>query len=115
MSNRFPVLAALLFAMPAVAVPEEGAEIEAAPARPVRPDWTVTFGRAAVVAPSYPGASSFTLLPLPYIDVRYRDRFFLSPFQGIGVNAISTGRLQVGVAVLPDFGRSDSAADRLRG
>jgi outer membrane scaffolding protein for murein synthesis (MipA/OmpV family) len=115
MSTRFLVLAALLFALPAMAATEETAANGVVAASPVPPDWTVTVGGGAVAVPSYPGASSTTLMPLPFIDVRYRDRFFLSPFAGIGVNAIATRRLQVGVAVLPDFGRSDSAADRLRG
>jgi outer membrane scaffolding protein for murein synthesis (MipA/OmpV family) len=54
-------------------------------------------------------------LPLPFVDVRYRDLFFLSPLAGFGVNAVATRRLRVGVAVLPDFGRSASSTDRLRG
>ena len=115
MSNRFLVLAALFTLPTMAAAAEDAAAIETAPAAPRQPDWTVTVGGGALATPSYPGASSFTVLPLPYIDIRYRDRFFLSPFAGIGVNAIATRRLQVGVAVLPDFGRSDSAADRLRG
>jgi outer membrane scaffolding protein for murein synthesis (MipA/OmpV family) len=83
--------------------------------RPAPPDWSVTVGGGAMVVPSFPGASSNRVLPAPFVDVRYRDRFFLSPFAGLGVNAIASPRLQAGVAVLPDFGRSASSADRLRG
>ena len=54
-------------------------------------------------------------MPQPFVDVRYRNLFFLSPIAGLGVNAVATSRLRVGVAVLPDFGRSASSADRLRG
>jgi len=52
---------------------------------------------------------------VPFLDVRYRNLLFLSPLTGLGVNAIATDRAQLGVAVLPDFGRSASSADVLRG
>ncbi len=52
---------------------------------------------------------------MPFLDVRYRNLLFLSPLTGLGVNAIATDRAQLGVAVLPDFGRSASSADVLRG
>ncbi len=113
MSQRFPAIAALLLALPAAAQTAESAEAVAA-ARPARPDWSVTVGGGALVMPSFPGASSNRVLPVPFVDVRYRDRFFVSPFAGLGVNVIATPRLQAGIAVLPDFGRSASS-DRLRG
>src|SRR5258705_330051 len=92
MSNRFLVLAAL-FTLPSIAAAaEDAAAIEAAAVVPVQRDWTVTVGGGALATPSYPGASSFTVLPLPYIDVRYRDRFFLSPFAGIDANQSATSR-----------------------
>lgn len=65
--------------------------------------------------PSYPGAASLRLLPVPFVDVQYRDAIFLSPIAGLGVNALRVGSLRAGVAILPDFGRSASSADRLRG
>lgn len=114
MSPRWLAVAALLLALPAAAQTPDSAE--AVPAvRPAPPDWSVTVGGGALVMPSFPGASSNRVLPAPFVDVRYRDRFFLSPFTGLGVNAIATPTLQAGVAVLPDFGRSASAAERLRG
>ena len=54
-------------------------------------------------------------MPLPFIDLRYRNLLFASPIAGVGVNLVFTRRLQIGVAALPDFGRSASASDRLRG
>jgi outer membrane scaffolding protein for murein synthesis (MipA/OmpV family) len=54
-------------------------------------------------------------MPLPYVEVKYRQSLFLSPFAGLGVNVIATRRLRAGIAVLPDFGRSASSSDRLRG
>jgi outer membrane scaffolding protein for murein synthesis (MipA/OmpV family) len=83
--------------------------------RPLPPDWSVTVGGGALAVPSYPGAASSKVLPLPLVDVRYRDVVFLNPVHGIGVNLVREPRLRLGVAVLPDFGRSASGGDRLRG
>lgn len=109
MPARFRVLAVLLVATPAAAAEA----VDAAP--PVRPDWSVTVGGGTLVVPSYPGASSSTLMPLPFVEVKYRQMLFLSALAGLGVNAIATRRVQAGIAVLPDFGRSASSSDRLRG
>ncbi len=116
MSSRLAAVALLSCALPAAAADDAAAAgaVTAAPERPIAPDWSVTFGAGAIAMPSYPGAASSRVLPVPLIDIRYRNLFFLSPFDGLGVNAIATQRLQVGIAVLPDFGRSASAADRLR-
>jgi outer membrane scaffolding protein for murein synthesis (MipA/OmpV family) len=114
MSIRLLAAAALLCAMPAAAA-EEGAIAVEAPASSRPPDWSVTVGGGALVIPSYPGAATTRWMPAPFVDIRYRDRFFLNPFAGFGVNAIATQRLVMGAAVLPDFGRSESSADRLRG
>lgn len=65
--------------------------------RPVPSDWSFAFGGGALALPSYAGASPTKILPLPWIDLRYRDRIFLSPIAGLGVNlvAVHGGRLGV--------------------
>lgn len=112
MRIRFVVLGVVLAATPAAAA--RGSEAGAA-SGPARPDWSVTVGAGVLVAPSYPGASTSKVMPLPFLDVKYRDVFFLSPVAGVGVNAVATQRARVGLAVLPEFGRSASSSDRLRG
>jgi len=112
MANRFLAAAALLCAIPAVAA-EDG--VVSSPEVPRPSDWTVSVGGGAIAMPSYPGAASSRWMPAPFVDIRYKDRFFLSPFTGAGVNIVASQALVLGVAVLPDFGRSASAADRLRG
>src|SRR5690349_6335164 len=114
MSTRLLAAAALLCAVPAAAA-EEGAIAVEVPASSRPPDWSVTVGGGALLLPSYPGAASTCWMPAPFVVIRYPDRFFLNLFSGFGVNAISTRTLVVGAAVLPDFGRSESSADRLRG
>jgi outer membrane scaffolding protein for murein synthesis (MipA/OmpV family) len=55
------------------------------------------------------------VLPLPFLDVRYRETFFLSPIAGVGMAVPIASRFRLALAMLPDFGRSSSSADRLRG
>jgi len=83
--------------------------------RPLRSDWSFEFGGGALAAPSYAGAASTKILPLPWVDLRYRDRFFLSPISGLGVNLVALPGARLGVALLPDLGRTASSSDRLRG
>jgi len=85
----------------------------AAAAEDQRTDWTVSVGAGAIAAPTYPGSSSLRVLPLPLVDVRYGDRFFLSPL-GTGVNLIADGRLRLGIAVTPDLGRDGDSVRRLQ-
>lgn len=77
--------------------------------------WSFTVGAGVLANPSYPGAASSHVTPLPYFEVRYRDLAFLSPVSGLGVNLIATRQVMAGVAVSPDLGRTASAGDRLRG
>jgi MipA family protein len=118
MPSRLLALVALLWPLPvavaAAPTPPE-AVVAAPPTPPVRADWSVTVGAGVLVVPAYPGASSSRLMSLPFVEVKYRQRFFLSPVTGVGFNAIATRRLQAGVAVLPDFGRSTSSSERLQG
>jgi outer membrane protein len=87
-----------------------------APAHPKRSEgWDVSLGAGVAAAPSYAGSSSLRVLPLPLIDVKYADRFFVSFFGGVGVNVIALPVLHVGVAVAPDFGRSEGSDARLNG
>ena len=111
MQTRFPVVATLLCATAAAAAGSEAI----AQAPPSAPDWSVSLGGGALLLPAYPGAASSRLLAVPFVDVRYRQLLFLSPLMGFGINAIATPRLRAGVSVLPNFGRSASSADRLRG
>jgi outer membrane scaffolding protein for murein synthesis (MipA/OmpV family) len=83
--------------------------------RPLPSDWSFVFGAGALLLPSYPGAASTRVMPLPFVDVRYGDRLFLSPISGLGVNLVAVPGARLGVALLPDLGRRASSNDRLRG
>jgi outer membrane scaffolding protein for murein synthesis (MipA/OmpV family) len=109
MTRVTAALALLVVAAYAPASPAERID------RPLPSDWSFVFGGGALARPSYPGAASTRVLPLPFVDLRYGDRVFLSPISGLGVNLVAVPAARLGVALLPDFGRSASSSDRLRG
>ena len=94
---------------------EDNLASAAPPERRSHSDWSFEFGGGALALPSFPGASSTKVIPLPWIDLHYRDLFFLSPISGLGVNLVAVPGARLGVALLPDFGRSASDSNRLRG
>ena len=87
----------------------------APPERRLPSDWSFEFGGGALALPSFPGAASTKVIPLPWVDLHYKDRFFLSPISGLGVNLVAVPGARLGVALLPDLGRSASSNNRLRG
>jgi outer membrane scaffolding protein for murein synthesis (MipA/OmpV family) len=90
-----------------------GAALSAAAADAQEPatGWTVAVGGGAIAAPSYPGSGSSRVIPVPFLDVRYENRFFASPL-GTGMNFVAERQLRLGVSVAPDLGRG---ADSVRG
>jgi outer membrane scaffolding protein for murein synthesis (MipA/OmpV family) len=77
---------------------------------------SLTAGPGLAVAPKYPGADTYRVLPLPSIDLRY-GRFFFNR-DGLGVSLINEppGGWQVGVAAFVDFDRRERDDPvRLRG
>jgi outer membrane scaffolding protein for murein synthesis (MipA/OmpV family) len=69
------------------------------------PKWRVTVGGGAIVQPEFEGAKSYDVEPSPIIDIRYRDLFFLSDGEGIGVNLLRGKNYRAGVALAYDLGR----------
>jgi outer membrane scaffolding protein for murein synthesis (MipA/OmpV family) len=72
---------------------------------PSIPDWQVEFGVASQFAPAGDGLTRYQILPGPVIDIRYKDKFFISSGEGIGVNLVSFSHFRVGVALTYDMGR----------
>lgn len=72
---------------------------------PEIPKWQVMVGFGASLRPRYDGAQRYHVLAGPTVDIRYRDRFFISTGEGLGVNLVSTPHWRAGVALTYDFGR----------
>lgn len=78
-------------------------------------DWQVTVGAGALVLPEYVGADEYEVLPVPYLDVKYKDIVTLNPFTGLRYNAFKHQGFTLGTGLGYDFGRDEDDADRLRG
>jgi len=75
---------------------------------PNQPDWRSQIGLAAEPRPAYEGARNYRTLAGPVIDVRYRDIYFASTGEGIGVNFLRGENYLDGISVGYDFGRRES-------
>lgn len=72
---------------------------------PQLPTWRIRVGPSVSFQPRYDGSSRYQFLAGPTIDIRYRDRFFLSTGEGLGVNVLTGPNWRTGVAVSYDLGR----------
>ncbi len=69
------------------------------------PKWDVITGVAASTTPIYSGASQYLVSGGPVINIRYRNRAFISSGEGLGVNAFVGKQYRVSLAVGLDMGR----------
>lgn len=76
---------------------------------PKVPKWDVILGLATSVDPVYSGASQYHAGGGPVINIRYRDRLFVSTGEGLGVNVLAGKQYSVSLAVGLDLGRSMSS------
>ncbi|MGH8319810.1 MAG: MipA/OmpV family protein [Steroidobacteraceae bacterium] len=72
---------------------------------PTIPQWDVILGVATSTKPVYSGASQYEAAFGPVVNIRYRDRAFLSSGEGLGVNLLSGKQYRVSLAVGLDLGR----------
>lgn len=79
--------------------------------------WSVTVGAGAMAGSlyRYMGSDESEVVLFPYIDIRWRDRLFVTPIQGVGVNLVARRRIHAGIATYFDPGRKEGDGDRLRG
>lgn len=89
-------------------------ELLAKQAGPV-PEWRVSLGGGIDFDPIYEGSKRYWTPPSIVIDVRYRDLFFLSDGEGLGVNILRGQNYRAGVALGYDFGRDHHIQHRLAG
>ena len=103
-----------LLAAPAVATAGPG-EREAPSRSPAESDdWSVTLGLGAGVAPSYEGSESYEFVPLPVVDLRWRDRAFVGT-GGVGVDLFRSEHLRLGARLGYNGGRDEDDDDALDG
>jgi outer membrane scaffolding protein for murein synthesis (MipA/OmpV family) len=76
---------------------------------PTPPRWDVIAGIATSIQPAYSGASQYEAAVGPALNVRYRNRAFLSTGEGLGVNVLVGKQYRVSLAVGLDLGRRMSS------
>ena len=47
-------------------------------------DWRIFGGIGTIISPEFPGSKSYDITPIPFGEVRYKGRFFLNPYYGLG-------------------------------
>jgi outer membrane scaffolding protein for murein synthesis (MipA/OmpV family) len=69
------------------------------------PDWQVVMGAAVEHKPLYDGAELTRTIGGPVINIRYKDLWFASIGEGLGVNLWSGDHYRAGLALSYDLGR----------
>ncbi|UNE46771.1 MipA/OmpV family protein [Aquisalinus flavus] len=99
------------------AVAQEGESVPGYDPVPTAGDWDIQVGAIAIAGNDYPGADAVQGMVVPYFDITWRDRYFIDPIRGIGVQLAGergTGTsLAAGIAW--DFGRDEDDSAALRG
>ncbi|WP_084536834.1 MipA/OmpV family protein [Azospirillum halopraeferens] len=80
-------------------------------------DWSFTVGAGALYIPDYEGSDEFEVLPLPIVEVSWRDRVRLTTIGGPGLYATPfvTDGLRFDLGVRYEFGRKEDDNDALKG
>ncbi len=78
-------------------------------------EWDIRLGAGAVVVPKYEGAKKLKAMPMPLIDVTWRDRVYLNPVNGAGVYLVNTPNIDLGVGMTYRFGRDQDDGPKLKG
>jgi len=85
-----------------------------APERPAT-RWTVSIGVLGAVRPAYEGSDAYVGSAVPVVDLRYRDLFFASVRDGIGVNVLREDWVTLAPVLRYRFGRDQDANRALYG
>jgi outer membrane protein len=78
-------------------------------------EWRFSLGVGGLYAPTYLGSNNYDLDPLPLIDIRYRDRLFLSTRDGLGINLLSRSNWRAGPVLKYRRGRDQDDDAALHG
>lgn len=95
-------------------LPDEEIEQQGLTEQPSEGEWNITLGAGLTLRPTYQGASSHRLRPLPLVSIGYHDWLFLSPL-GLGVSAIHIDGFRAGPVVGYEGGRDESSDAELKG
>jgi len=119
-SGSLLLLATGLLLMPETALGQQPLAVSTDGAYGSTKDWDIRLGLGAQIQPEYEGGDEMKGMPLPVINIKYKDIAWLrGPM--LGVNAFTwqgpreTDKLQLGPAVRYQRGRDQDDSDDLRG
>lgn len=82
-------------------------------------DWDITIGLGGMYEPVSPGVDEYEFSALPYIDIEYKERFFIKSQYGVGAYLLKSDsglEYALGAAIGYDGGRDeDDASAQLQG
>ena len=78
-------------------------------------DWSIMFGGLTFLSPDYEGSGDVKVQGFPFLDVSWRNRFFLNFQQGLGVNIIRNKNLTFGTSIGYYGSREEVDNDALMG
>lgn len=87
------------------------ASSQTTPAVVAQPDWVVTLGAGVQAGPRYPGSHSIGYLPIPAVDIEYKNRLFAKQDMPLGVYFINDPHWSAGLALQYDTTERHSADD----
>lgn len=79
------------------------------------PTWQRLASAGAVALPRYEGSSAYRVMPAVTLEARYKDLWYASTAEGLGVNLLSGRGYRAGTSLGFDLGRDADDDDRLRG
>jgi outer membrane scaffolding protein for murein synthesis (MipA/OmpV family) len=110
MKKLAPLFAAALLQLPAAIADEPAHEHRS------DGDWSLSVGAGVLTHVVSPGIDEYRTQALPYIDLTYRDRYYLSVARGLGATLVRTGGFTFDAAFTYDDGREEKhARAELRG
>lgn len=80
-------------------------------------NWNLMLGVGTIAGSPlrHLGSDKIVVSAFPYLEARWRERFFITPISGVGLNLIASQRVRAGIAAYVDGGRDEDGAGRLRG
>lgn len=119
--RRFPIVLTTVFASIAgAALAQSETPVQVSPGASAftpgpEAGWVVQGGTGLLVRPSYAGASTYEVTPIPAVTVTYDDWFFADPGRGVGLTAKPLNGVELSGGVDYGFGREEDDDASLAG
>lgn len=78
-------------------------------------DWCIRIGALGIYKPAYEGSDDYQLRGFPFIDITWRDTFFLNAHKGLGAYVWNRNECKLGLAIGYIFGRDEDDSSDLQG